>query len=127
MVMVADSVPGLKRWIGTLGLKDSAKLLVIRVIVAFLFMLHGVALGPASVLIPRVKQRSRRQDAEFAIHLHGVGIDYGAVEAGGEGQRQGGFAAGSGPGDDQGRRGHVRAPVAMCRLAVRRCAQDVRR
>src|SRR5271166_5463462 len=36
MVMVADSVPGLKRWIGALGLKDSAKLLVIRVIVSFL-------------------------------------------------------------------------------------------
>ena len=37
MVMVADSVPGLKRWIGALGLKDSTKLLVIRVVVAFLF------------------------------------------------------------------------------------------
>ena len=36
MVMVADSVPGLKRWISTLGLKDSAKLLVIRVVVTFL-------------------------------------------------------------------------------------------
>jgi len=36
MVMVADAVPGLKRWIGMLGLKDSAKLLVIRVLVAFL-------------------------------------------------------------------------------------------
>ena len=31
MVMVAESLPGLKRWVGTLGLKDSAKLLVIRV------------------------------------------------------------------------------------------------
>ncbi len=36
MVMVADSIPGLKRWISTLGLKDSAKFLVIRVVVAFL-------------------------------------------------------------------------------------------
>ena len=36
MVMVADSLPGLKRWIAGLGLKDSAKLLVIRVVVAFL-------------------------------------------------------------------------------------------
>jgi hypothetical protein len=34
--MVADAVPGLKRWVGTLGLKESAKLLVIRVVVAFL-------------------------------------------------------------------------------------------
>ena len=30
MVMVADAVPSLKRWIGALGLKDSAKLLVVR-------------------------------------------------------------------------------------------------
>ena len=36
MIMVADSVPGLERWIGTLGLMDSAKLLVTRVVVAFL-------------------------------------------------------------------------------------------
>jgi Transposase DDE domain len=36
MIMVADSMPGLKRWIAGLGLKDSAKLLVIRMIVAFL-------------------------------------------------------------------------------------------
>jgi hypothetical protein len=36
MVMVAELVPGLKRWIGMLGLKDSAKLLVIRMVVAFL-------------------------------------------------------------------------------------------
>jgi hypothetical protein len=36
MVMVAESVPGLKRWVATLGLKDSAKLLVIRLVVRFL-------------------------------------------------------------------------------------------
>lgn len=36
MVMLADSLPGLKRWLAPLGLKDSARLLVIRVIVAFL-------------------------------------------------------------------------------------------
>jgi DDE superfamily endonuclease len=36
MVIVADSVPSLKRWIGTLGLKESTKLLVIRMVVAFL-------------------------------------------------------------------------------------------
>jgi hypothetical protein len=39
MVMVADLLPGLKRWIATLGLKDHTKLLVIRVIVAF--VLHA--------------------------------------------------------------------------------------
>jgi hypothetical protein len=36
MVMVADSVPGLKKWISIPGLKDSAKFLVIRMIVSFL-------------------------------------------------------------------------------------------
>ena len=36
MIMVADSLPGLKRWIVTLGLTDSARLLVIRVVVTFL-------------------------------------------------------------------------------------------
>ena len=36
MVMVAESLPALKRWVGTLGLKDMPKLLVIRVVVAFL-------------------------------------------------------------------------------------------
>jgi hypothetical protein len=36
MIMVADTVPSLKRWVGALGLKDSTKLLVIRMIVAFL-------------------------------------------------------------------------------------------
>ena len=37
MVIVADSIPGLKRWLAPLGLKDSTRLLVIRVIAAFLF------------------------------------------------------------------------------------------
>ena len=36
MVIVADSVPGLKRWLAPLGLKDTAKLLVIRMVVASL-------------------------------------------------------------------------------------------
>src|SRR5262249_35648995 len=36
VVMVADSVPGLKSWISKTGLKDSAKLLVIRMVVSFL-------------------------------------------------------------------------------------------
>ena len=36
MVIVADSIPGLKRFIAPLGLKDRAKALVIRVVVAFL-------------------------------------------------------------------------------------------
>ena len=48
MIMVADSLPGLKKWLAPLGLKDDTKLLVIRVIVAFL--LHT---GPDVVLARR--------------------------------------------------------------------------
>jgi len=36
MVIVADSIPGLKRWLAPLGLNDSTRLLIIRVIAAFL-------------------------------------------------------------------------------------------
>ena len=39
MVMVADSMPGLKRWLAPLGLKESVKLLVIRMVVSF--VLHA--------------------------------------------------------------------------------------
>jgi len=36
MVIVADSLPGLKRWLAPLGMKESTTLMVIRVVVAFL-------------------------------------------------------------------------------------------
>ena len=36
MVIVPDSIPGLKRWLAPLGLNDSTRLLIIRVIAAFL-------------------------------------------------------------------------------------------
>ena len=39
MVIVADSLPGLKSWLAPLGLKDATRLLVIRVVVAF--VLHA--------------------------------------------------------------------------------------
>jgi Transposase DDE domain len=64
MVMVADTVPSLKRWVGALGLKDSTKLLVIRVIVAFL--LHA---GRMSCLCAggavRCEARHRAQISRF--------------------------------------------------------------
>ena len=64
MVMVADSVPGLKRWIGTLGLKDSAKLLVIRVIVAFLLHAGRMSCLRAAGAI-RCEARHRAQISRF--------------------------------------------------------------
>ena len=36
MVIVPDSIPGLKSWLAPLGLKESTRLLVIRVLIAFL-------------------------------------------------------------------------------------------
>ena len=64
MIMVADSVPGLKRWIGTLGLKDSAKLLVIRVVVAFLLHAGRMSCLRAAGAV-RCEARHRAQISRF--------------------------------------------------------------
>ena len=64
MVMVADSVPGLKRWIGTLGLKDSTKLLVIRVVVAFLLHAGRMSCLRAAGAV-RCEARHRAQISRF--------------------------------------------------------------
>ena len=55
MVMVADSLPGLKRWTAGLGLRDSAELLVIRMVVTFL--LHA---GRMSCLRAAGRSAARR-------------------------------------------------------------------
>ena len=64
MVMVADSVPGLKRWIAPLGLKDSAKLLVIRVVVAFLLHAGRMSCLRAAGAV-RCETRHRAQISRF--------------------------------------------------------------
>ena len=64
MVMVAESVPGLKRWVGTLGLKDSAKLLVIRVVVAFLLHAGRMSCLRAAGAV-RCEARHRAQISRF--------------------------------------------------------------
>jgi hypothetical protein len=64
MVMVANSVPGLKRWIGTFGLKDSAKLLVIRVVVAFLLHAGRMSCLRAAGAV-RCEARHRAQISRF--------------------------------------------------------------
>ena len=64
MVMVADSVPGLKRWIAPLGLKDSAKLLVIRVVVAFLLHAGRMSCLRAAGAV-RCEARHRAQISRF--------------------------------------------------------------
>ena len=64
MIMVADSVPGLKRWVGTLGLKDSTKLLVIRVVVAFLLHAGRMSCLRAAGAV-RCETRHRAQISRF--------------------------------------------------------------
>ena len=68
MVMVAESVPGLKRWVATLGLKDSAKLLVIRLVVTFLLHAGRMScLRAAGVL--RCEARHRAQISRLLARL----------------------------------------------------------
>jgi DDE superfamily endonuclease len=64
MVMVADQIPGLKRWIAPLGLKDSAKLLVIRVVVAFLLHAGRMSCLRAAGAV-RCETRHRAQISRF--------------------------------------------------------------
>ena len=64
MVMVADSVPGLKRWIAPLGLKDTAKLLVIRVVVAFVLHAGRMSCLRAAGAV-RCEPRHRAQISRF--------------------------------------------------------------
>jgi hypothetical protein len=64
MIMVADSMPSLKRWVGTLGLKDSTKLLVIRVVVAFLLHAGRMSCLRAAGAV-RCEARHRAQISRF--------------------------------------------------------------
>jgi hypothetical protein len=64
MVMVADLVPGLKRLLAPLGLKDSAKLLVIRVVVAFLLHAGRMSCLRAGGAV-RCEARHRAQISRF--------------------------------------------------------------
>ena len=64
MVMVADTVPSLKRWVGALGLKDSTKLLVIRMIVAFLMHAGRMSCLRAGGAV-RCEARHRAQISRF--------------------------------------------------------------
>jgi Transposase DDE domain len=64
MIMVADSVPSLKRWVGALGLKDSTKALVIRVVVAFLLHAGRMSCLRAAGAV-RCQTRHRAQISRF--------------------------------------------------------------
>jgi Transposase DDE domain len=64
MIMVADSVPSLKRWVGALGLKDGTKALVIRVVVAFLLHAGKMSCLRAAGAV-RCETRHRAQISRF--------------------------------------------------------------
>jgi hypothetical protein len=62
--MLADSAPGLKRWLAPLGLNDKTKLLVIRVVVAFLLHTGRMSCLRAGGAI-RCEARHRAQISRF--------------------------------------------------------------
>lgn len=64
MVMLADSVPGLKRWLAPLRLNDRTKLLVIRVVVAFLLHTGRMSCLRAGSAV-RCEARHRAQICRF--------------------------------------------------------------
>jgi hypothetical protein len=64
MTMVADSLPGLKRWLAPLGLTDRAKLLVIRVVAAFLLHTGRMSCLQAGGAV-RCEARHRAQISRF--------------------------------------------------------------
>src|SRR6185312_17412653 len=64
MVMVADSLPGLKRWLAPLGLKDGTRLLVIRMVVAFVLHAGRMSCLRAAGAV-RCEPRHRAQISRF--------------------------------------------------------------
>jgi hypothetical protein len=75
MVMVADTVPSLKRWVGALGLKDSTKLLVIRMIVAFLLHAGRMSCLRAGGAV-RCEARHRAQISRFLSRSRWKKLDF---------------------------------------------------
>jgi hypothetical protein len=64
MVMVVDSMPGLKTWLAPLGLKESVKLLVIRMVVTFVLHAGRMSCLRAAGAI-RCQTRHRAQISRF--------------------------------------------------------------
>ncbi len=64
MVMVADSIPGLKGWLAPLGLKEGTRLLVIRVVAAFILHAGRMSCLRAAGAV-RCEPRHRAQISRF--------------------------------------------------------------
>ena len=78
MVMVADLLPGLKRWIGVLGLKDRTQLLMIRMIVAFLLHAGRMSCLRAAGAV-RCEPRHRAQISRFLARPRWRKLDINAL------------------------------------------------
>jgi hypothetical protein len=78
MIMVANSLPSLKRWLAPLGLKDSAKLLVIRVVVAFLLHAGRMSCLRAGGAV-RCEARHRAQISRFLARPRWRKLDINSV------------------------------------------------
>ena len=78
MVMVANSVPGLKRWIATLGLKERAWLLVMRIVVTFLLHAGRMSCLSAAGAI-RCEARHRAQISRFLARSRWRKLDINSI------------------------------------------------
>jgi Transposase DDE domain len=78
VIMVADSVPGLKKCLAKTGLKDTAKLLVIRVVVAFLLHPGRMSCLRAAGAI-RCEARHRAQISRFLARPRWRRLDLNAI------------------------------------------------
>lgn len=78
MIMVANSVPGLKRFTATLGLKDCLKLLVIRVVVTFLLHAGRMSCLRAAGAV-RCEPRHRAQISRFLARPRWRKLDINAL------------------------------------------------
>src|SRR5687768_2570600 len=78
MIMIADLLPGLKRWLGRAGLSDTAQLLALRMIVAFVLHAGRMSCLQAAGSV-RCEARHRAQISRFLarprwrkVNVHGV-------------------------------------------------------
>lgn len=78
MVMLADSIPGLKRWFAPLRLKDGAKLLVIRMVVAFVMHTGRMSCLRAGGAV-RTEARHRAQISRFLARPRWRKLDINSV------------------------------------------------
>ena len=78
MVMLADSIPGLKRWLAPCGLNDDARLVVLRVVVAFLLHTGRMSCLRAGGAV-RCEVRHRAQISRFLARPRWRKLDINSV------------------------------------------------